>query len=118
MLPEERDAASLWDMRKALARILRYTDGRTLADLHDDELLTDGLIRQFTVLGEAASRVSVGLRSRTPEIPWRQIIGLRNIVVHQYDRVILDELWGIVTTQVPTLIRRVEALLPPEPDGG
>jgi uncharacterized protein with HEPN domain len=116
MPPEERDPASLWDMRQALARILRYTGGKTLAELSGDELLTDGVIRQFTILGEAASRISAALRSRTPEIPWQQIVGLRNVVVHQYDRVILEELWGIVTDQVPSLLQRIDALLPPPPN--
>lgn len=115
MPPEERDPASLWDMREALVRILRYTAGKTLDDLSRDELLTDGVIRQFTVLGEAASRISTTLRSRTPEIPWQRIVGLRNVVVHQYDRVILRELWDIVTDQVPSVLRRIEDLLPPLP---
>lgn len=106
MRPEERDPASLWDMHEALTRITQYTAGKTFDELSGDQLLTDGVIRQFTILGEAASRISIPFRSRTPEIPWQRIVGLRNVVVHQYDRVILEDLWDIVTDQVPSLLRR------------
>ena len=53
MPPEERDGASLWDMSKALRKIVRYAEGKSLEDLQDNEVLTDAVIRQFTVLGEA-----------------------------------------------------------------
>ena len=116
MPPEDRDAASLWDMSKALRKILRYAAGKTIKKLQGDEVLTDALIRQFTVLGEAAGRISPSLRAQHPGIPWRQIVGLRNVIVHQYDRVDLQALWDAVQSDVPTLLRQIETLLPTESD--
>ncbi|MEW5928210.1 MAG: HepT-like ribonuclease domain-containing protein [Gemmatimonadota bacterium] len=103
-------------MSRALRKIVRYSAGKSLEALQDDEVLTDALIRQFTVLGEAAARISSALRSQHPEIPWRQIVGLRNVVVHQYDRVDLQALWDAVHEDVPRLVTSVEALLPAASD--
>jgi uncharacterized protein with HEPN domain len=101
-------------MREASRRILRYTAGTSKEDLWGDEILRDALIRQFTVLGEAATRISRTLRDRNSDVPWQRIIGMRNVVVHQYDRVLLDTIWDAVTTDVPALVPRLDALLPPE----
>ena len=116
MRPEERDAASLWDMLQAAHRILSYTAESTMEEVGNDQVLMDALIRQFTVLGEAATRISSALKTRSPEIPWQRIVGMRNVVVHQYDRVLLGSIWDAVTDDVPRLIPRLEALLPRELD--
>lgn len=116
MRPEERDPASLWDMLQASRKILLYAEGATMEDVASTELLKDGRIRQFAVLGEAATRISPSLRAQTPDIPWQAIIGMRNVVVHQYDRVLVQSIWDAVTESVPRLIPQLEALLPPESD--
>ncbi len=111
MQPEKRIAAHLWDMCEAMRRLARYIDERTYQDLLDNELLEDGVIRQLTVLGEAAGRVSDSFRKHHPEIRWSSIVGLRNVITHQYDRVNLQELWLVATEHVPRLLDQVEALL-------
>lgn len=108
---ESRDLASLRDMLGALGKIRRYLDGKTPADLRADEMFQDAVIRQFTVLGEAAARVSPPTREREPGIPWRAVVGLRNVVVHQYDDVDIDELWRAAIDAAPDVERRAEALL-------
>ncbi|HEX2190864.1 MAG TPA: HepT-like ribonuclease domain-containing protein [Longimicrobiaceae bacterium] len=104
-------------MREAANTILRYTAGKTIEDVYHDEVLRDALIRQFTVLGEAATRISGSLRARHPEISWTAIIGMRNVVVHQYDRVVVGSIWDAVTVGVPDLLPKLEVLIPPDPDG-
>ena len=115
MPPEERDPATLWDMLDASRRILRYTAGKTIEDVGTDEILLDALIRQFTILGEAATRISPSFRAQHPEIPWKAIVGMRNVVVHQYDRVLIDTIWDAVTESVPTLVPQLGTLVPSDP---
>lgn len=64
----------------------------------------------LAIVGEAAGRVSDGLRSAHPEVPWRQIVAQRNILVHVYDQLNIDRLW-VAVEAVPQLIGHIEAIL-------
>ena len=63
------------------------------------------MIRQLTILGEAASRVSDATRRGLPEIPWQTVVGMRNVVVHQYDKIVLERIWLAVEDDLPDLAR-------------
>ena len=87
----------------------------------DREVLVQYAVAHALVLtGEAAGKLSMELRERYPDVPWRQIVALRNIVVHEYDRIDLDVVWDVVEREVPRLAERVRTILagdPAEPDG-
>jgi uncharacterized protein with HEPN domain len=108
---DEAAAAHLWDMCQTLRRIGRYVYGRSRGDLDTDEFLEDGVVRRLTILGEAAGRVGENFRMKHPAIPWRRIVGMRNIVTHQYDRVNFDEVWTVATEETPRLLQQIEAIL-------
>jgi uncharacterized protein with HEPN domain len=119
MQPEERDPAYLWDMREAARDIVEFMHDLTL-----DEFLAPGMDREITrlaverkleILGEAARRVSTSLRDEHPEIPWKEMIGLRNVISHQYDKVSYDVIYGITREQLPGLINLLDPLIPPVP---
>jgi uncharacterized protein with HEPN domain len=93
--------------REALA----LTQGKTRADLDSDRLLELALIRLLEVVGEAASRVPDEECALYPEIPWPQIIGLRNRLIHGYDAVDLDILWQIIQVDLPPLVSVLETIL-------
>jgi uncharacterized protein with HEPN domain len=93
--------------REALA----LTQGKTRADLDSDRLLELALVRLLEVVGEAASRVPDEKRVLYPEIPWAQIIGLRNRLIHGYDAVDLDILWQIIKVDLPPLLLVLETIL-------
>lgn len=76
----------------------------------ESELARDGILYELAIIGEAAGRVSEGLRSAHPEVPWRPIVPQRNILVHVYDQLNLDRLW-VAVEAVPQLIDRIEAIL-------
>jgi uncharacterized protein with HEPN domain len=78
------------------------------------KLHQDAVIRELEVLGEAARRVSEQARAGSPEIPWSQIVGLRNRLIHEYFRVRLGLVWEVVTTELPPLIERLEEIVPSE----
>ena len=84
---------------------------RSRSDLDADRLLQLGLVRLVEIIGEAASRVSSSSREQYPEIPWPQIAGMRNRLIHGYDFVDYDILWKTVTEDLPTLVVAIESSL-------
>lgn len=91
--------------RKSTAMI----QGRTREELNSDEMLSLALTRAVEIIGEAAARVSPVIQQNHASIPWPQIIGLRNRLIHGYDAVDLDILWNIVQSDLPPLIEQLEA---------
>ena len=115
MLPEERDAAYLLDIVLAAEKIVRYVQGQRKEDLVGDEKLRDAIERNIEIIGEAARRVSERFRDLHPDIPWRKMIAQRNVLVHEYDTISVDDLWSVATFHVPELIGRLKPLIPPVP---
>jgi uncharacterized protein with HEPN domain len=121
MRPEERDPAYLWDMIEAARAAVDYTENLTLNKF----LATDrkraitrlAVERQLEILGEAARRVSSQFREAYPELPWREIVGLRNVISHEYDKVSYESIFRIVRNRLPVLIAMLEPLVPPLPMG-
>jgi uncharacterized protein with HEPN domain len=85
-------------------------------ELIGDAMLSSAIERQLEIIGEAARRISSELQEKHTEIPWRSIIGLRNILIQEYGEVHMDRLWLIATTHVDELVEKLEPLIPPEPD--
>lgn len=85
------DAASLWDMVETAREIARFVAGRQVADLGADRILRLAIERDLEIMGEAAARVSQEFRGAHPEIPWRRIVGLRNVIAHQYGDIMIDQ---------------------------
>ena len=86
--------------------------GRSRPELETDRALNLALVRLLEIVGEAAARVTQETRSLHPEIPWQQIVGLRNRLIHGYDEVDLDILWNIVSVDLQPLIDALERMIP------
>ena len=97
------DSVSLRQMLDHSREALALVGAKSPDDLAKDRVVTLALCRLVEIIGEAAGRVSDPCRERNPGIPWRQIVGLRNRLIHGYDSVDLDVLWQILTTDLPTL---------------
>jgi uncharacterized protein with HEPN domain len=80
-----------------------------------DRTLQLALAYLLQIVGEAARHVSDVLRTATPEIPWKQVAGMRNRLVHDYPNVSYAVVWEIVHDELPTLITALEKITPPEP---
>lgn len=83
-------------------------------ELEENRLLKLALTRSLEIVGAAAARVSDEERSRLPRIPWAQITGMRNRLIHDYDFVELDILWQTVTVELPPLIGELQRILSPD----
>lgn len=85
--------------------------GKTLEQIRADRQLNLALVRLLEVVGEAAGRVAADERARCPTVPWTDIVGLRNRLIHGYDAVDFDRLWVIIQDDLPPLIRALAAIL-------
>jgi uncharacterized protein with HEPN domain len=111
------DQARLEDILRATASIARYAERGRLAFDHD-ELVQSWMIYHLTLIGEAAARISSALRDQHPEVPWPRVIGMRNVLVHGYFAIDLEEVWVTVDRRVPTLRRQIDEILREETSDG
>jgi uncharacterized protein with HEPN domain len=104
------DRLLLGDLLEAITRIERYAvEGRTRFDT--DELVQTWIVHHLQIIGEAARKLSSEARKRAPDLPWPQIIAMRNILVHDYFGVDLETVWSTVENNLPVLKKRLEILL-------
>jgi uncharacterized protein with HEPN domain len=119
MRSDERDPAYLWDMLEAAKAVVDFTKGVTLEEFtaagRDKEIMRMAVERKLEILGEAARRVSSQFREKHPAIPWKEIVGLRNLISHQYDKVNYEAIYRIVRDRLPELVIVLEPLVPPPP---
>lgn len=92
--------------------VVAMVHGGTRRDLDTDRMLQLALTRLIGIIGDAANRVTTVGYERYPEIPWLRIIGTRNRIIHGYDAVDHDIVWGIVTVEMPALVTTLERALP------
>jgi len=102
------------DMRMCCEKILRYTQGLTLERLIDEEKTYDAVVRNLTIIGEAARHMPQDVRDRYSEVEWRKIVGLRDIAIHEYFGLDEEILWDIIENEVPTLLNHLQRIIPLE----
>ena len=113
-MPDHDDNITLrqiLDHAQEAHEIIQGLDERSLME---DRVRYLAVTRLLSIVGEAATRLSQEKRSELPHIPWRQIIGLRNILIHLYDAVDEPTLWQILTSDVPQLVEELKKLNLPE----
>ncbi|TET32276.1 MAG: DUF86 domain-containing protein [Planctomycetota bacterium] len=93
---------------------LEMVRGRKREDLDADRKLNLALVRLLEIVGEAAAGVTPQERERFPAVPWQDIVGLRNQLIHGYDSVDFDILWAILQKDIPPLIAALEKIVPSE----
>lgn len=104
----------LQDILEAIEKILRYTEEMDFDEFKQDEKTIDAVIRNFTVLGEAAAHVPEEVEKRYPELPWAEMRGMRHILIHEYFGVSLPIVWETIRNDLPPLVPKLKTLIEQE----
>ena len=104
MQPDQRDAAYLWDMLDAAQMVEQLSSSMDFTQYSIDRRTQLAVERSLEIIGEAAGKVSALFRNAHPEIPWRQIIGQRNVLIHEYGEIKQERIWKVVKENIPQLI--------------
>lgn len=105
------DAIRIRHMLDAAREAIGFASGRTSEELTHDRMLLLSLVKCVEILGEAASRVTDATRESLPEIPWRDIISMRNRLIHGYFDIDTTIVWKTVTMELPPLENALEKVL-------
>ena len=105
------DVTLLELLLKYSERILKYSDGITLEEFTSSEMIYDACLMNFINIGEVCKEISQELKLKHPEIPFRKIIGLRNIAAHNYEGIEAFRLYQIVTEIIPPFKNQISEIL-------
>jgi uncharacterized protein with HEPN domain len=98
------------DMRECCARVAEYTDGLSREEFEKTRLVYDATLRNLELIGEAARHVPDDVRATAPDVPWRRVVAVRNILIHGYLGIDNDVIWDIVQNEIGKLLRALEKL--------
>lgn len=112
-----RDDAYVLDMLLAARKVLEFAEGVQWDQFKRDEVVQNAVMRQIQIMGEAARCVSAEYRSEHVNVPWGDIIGMRNRLVHEYFRILPRRVWDVVEEDIPKLIGMLEPLVPADNEG-
>ena len=107
----ENDKLYLQHIADATSAIEEYVKGLTREDFIKNRLVHDAVIRQFAIVGEAAKHLSPETRAKSSSVPWRNIAGMRDMIIHEYFGVDLNEVWRTVEKDIAPLKTSVHELL-------
>lgn len=103
-----RDPSYIIDILEACRLIGQFLKDKDHRQFWDDPMLQSAVLRQLEIIGEAAKRLSDDFKNAHPEIAWKKVSGLRDILIHAYDHVDLDQVWNIVRLSLPDLVACLE----------
>ena len=106
-----RDNEHFTDILEACKLVISYTSNLAKDEFLNDVKCQDAVIRRFEIIGEAARRISEEMKSKYPEIPWHEMTGMRNIMIHEYDDVDMVIVWETVKKDIPSLISSIEKII-------
>ncbi len=102
------DRARVMHILEAIGHINAYTEKVAFSDFEQNDMMVFACIKQLEIIGEAANHLSDSTKDSFPEISWKEIIGLRHVLVHQYYEVNVQLIWGIVSNDLPTFKTQIE----------
>lgn len=102
------------DIREGCEKVLRYTQNMSYEEFKLDEKSFDAVVRNLEVIGEAAKHIPDEVREKHPNIEWRKMSGLRDMVIHEYFKADEDILWDVVRNRIPELLEQVQEMLADE----
>ncbi len=95
-------------IRESIAALEDYTQGITKEEFLNTLQIQDAVCRRLEIIGEAANKLSSEFTEQFSNIPWHEIVAMRNIIIHEYFAVDLDQVWNTVQKDIPKLKRQIE----------
>jgi len=111
MSKRRSDANYLQDIWDAIISIEEYLHGYDYDAFVSDKRTRDAVARNLEIIGEAIKKLSPAIRSKYPEVPWRSIAGLRDVLIHDYFGVDYEDIWEIVSTDLKELKQQIQAII-------
>lgn len=108
---QKDDEVYLRHILDAIMKIEEYTEDIEYEDFVEQLLVQDGVIRQLEIMGEATKRLSIDFRNEHSNIPWRDIAGMRDKLIHDYLGVDIDTVWDTVVEDIPSLKKQIEEII-------
>jgi uncharacterized protein with HEPN domain len=99
------------DISKAIKKIEKYTKGLTFPELKKKDLIIDGVARNLEIIGEAAKNIPTGIKEKYPDVEWKKVSALRDILAHEYFGIDLEILWDIIKNKLPDLKRKLSPIV-------
>lgn len=101
----------LEDIAQAIEKINSYTSKLTSGQFSEDSKTIDAVIRNLEIIGEATKKIPENVRSKYPDVDWKKIAGLRDILIHEYFGIDIEIIWDIMKNKLPFFRKQVERLL-------
>jgi uncharacterized protein with HEPN domain len=106
------DSESIRDIREAVRRIDIYLEGLKYDEFIQDIKSQDAVVRNLEIIGEAAKNISNGLKKKHPDVPWKELAGLRDRLIHQYFGINFDIVFQIAKEELPPINQKIEKIVP------
>lgn len=103
----------LEDIVEAIQRVQSYSQGLSLEQFSKDPKTMDAVVRNLEIIGEAVKKIPEALRAQHPDVEWKKIAALRDILIHEYFGVGSEIIWDIVLQKLPGLLKKVQEILAP-----
>lgn len=110
-MPPPDDATRLYHILDSAQKAVSFTHGKSRHDINRDEVLALALVRLLEIIGEASAGITEGLKTKYPEIPWREMSSTRNRLIHGYFDINYELVWKTVTGELPPLIAQMQKLI-------
>lgn len=107
----KQDIVYIYHIRDSIKKINEYCEEITERDFKQKTIIQDAVIRQIEIIGEAASKLSANFKNNNPSIPWKNIIGMRNKLIHDYFGVDINAVWKTIKIDIPVLDKQIEKII-------
>lgn len=104
------DLAYIEHILLSIAKIKEYTNNLSRSDFENNEMIQDAVIRNIEIIGEATKKISENLKSSYLEIPWREMVGMRDKLIHDYMGIDLEVVWKTIEVDIPELYALVKKI--------
>lgn len=107
----QRDIGYFSDILDSARLAVEYLEKISFEEFIKSTAIQDAVIRRIEIIGEAANRINEASRKKNSHLPWTEMKGMRNLLIHEYDEIDLKEVWNTVKNDLPALIKEIEKIL-------